>query len=437
MSTQAGTATPLFRAAALEKLASPERLDLAATVVRPTTWLLIVTALLLTLVAVAASITIRVPVKVSAEGILLSPEGLREITSQSSGQVQQMLVKLGDRVSVGQVVAHVAQPDLQQQLAKEQAELRDARDQLDKTLKFQANVRQVAAASRAEQRRNLDESAALTQERLALSRARLKDLEGLEQRGLALKQSVLQARAEVSSAIEELARDRNSRYQSELDETNAQTERERERLNLVLKVASAERTVAQSQDHLGRQEAVTSPYNGVVAELKVNNGETVERGTALMTVLPGEQNASPRGAGPAVPLVATLYVGAADGKRIRPGMEVQIVPSTVKREEYGFIVGRVTSVADVQATQEGMLRALKNRQLVQTLAAAGAPFELRAELMTAPDTPNGYRWSSSHGPQTQITSGSLAKAELVTQREPLLQLLIPALRALFPEEKLP
>ena len=33
------------------------------------------------------------------------------------------------------------------------------------------------------------------------------------------------------------------------------------------------------------------------------------------------------------------------GKQIKPGMRIQIAPTTVKQEEYGFMVGTVTYVA--------------------------------------------------------------------------------------------
>jgi HlyD family secretion protein len=172
----------------------------------------------------------------------------------------------------------------------------------------------------------------------------------------------------------------------------------------------------------------------VVVELKVNPGEMIERGAPLLALLPDTGGPSANGRAPVLPLVATLYVPQADGKRIRPGMEVQIVPSTVKREEFGFIVARVVSVAAVPATQEGMQRALKNRQLVSSLSSGGAPFEIRAELLPSPTTPTGYQWSSSRGPESVLTGGSPCKAEVVTRSEPLLQLAIPALRRLFPAD---
>jgi len=73
-------------------------------------------------------------------------------------------------------------------------------------------------------------------------------------------------------------------------------------------------------------------------------------------------------------------VSSMDGKRVKPGMEIQIAPATVKQEEFGFMMGDVTYVSDFPATNQGMMRVLKNAQLVQTLAGDNAPFEVYADL---------------------------------------------------------
>jgi HlyD family secretion protein len=112
-------------------------------------------------------------------------------------------------------------------------------------------------------------------------------------------------------------------------------------------------------------------------------------------------------------------------------MSVEVLPTTTKREESGFIVAKVSFVSTVPATQEGMLRQLKNKQLVQTLSADGAPFEVRAEMNASAKTRSGLEWSTSGGPDAQITDGTPCRSEIVTRSEPVLQLLIPATRQLF------
>ena len=323
----------LFRASALEKLDSPERLDLAVIVVRPVAWMLLVVAGLLVTSAIGASVFVRVPVKVAVDGMLLSAEGVREVSTLSAGQLTDIQVHLGDMVKEGQAIAHVEQPDLKEELVQADATLRDSREELEKTIVFQTNVRAAQDGSRAEQRRNLDTSAALTEQRLTWTRERLRDLNQLATLGLAPKPTVLQTRMDLSAATEELARTRNAKQALNAEETNSKVEQEKEILRLRLKVAASERHIDQIREKLGRVGTVTSPYSGVVVEMKVNPGEMIERGAPLFALLPDAVNAPRVGQArtPVLPLVATLYVPQADGKRIRPGMEVQIVPSTVKK----------------------------------------------------------------------------------------------------------
>ncbi len=231
-----------------------------------------------------------------------------------------------------------------------------------------------------------------------------------------------------------MARSQASLHQLDVDQTAQKIDRDRETMGLQLKLASAQRRTEMLDSRMTRTVAVTSPYDGIVAELKINEGEVAERGSDLMTLIPPDSasvDAAGVRHGPPVPLVATLYVPPTDGKRVRPGMTVEIMPSTAKREEYGFIMGRVLSVSEVPSTPEGMERLIKNKQLVSSLAGSGAPFEVRTELLIDAATPSGFKWSSSHGPNAALSGGSPCKAEIVTRSETILELLIPPIKKLF------
>ena len=422
----------LFRSAALDRMASPDQLNMAAAIVRPGAWLLLLVGAVMLVTGIVASVFITVPVKINAEGILLSPAGVRDITAVTGGQLHELNVHLGDRVVAGQAVAQLEQPDLRQEIDQARAELRDAQDQLQKTGDFQDRSTSAEDGFRAQQKKNLDASIAFTTQRIGWLTERLKGQQELSEKGFVSKQAVLQTRVELGQAFEEQSRNQNARKQLDVEENTHRTERERETMGLQLKLASAQRHVEMLGSRMSRIDVVTSPYDGIVAELKVNEGELVERGGALMTLIPADApgvNApgTPR-RGPPIPLVATLYVQPTEGKRVRPGMHVEVLPSTAKREEFGFIVGRVISVSEVPSTQEGMNRALKNKQMVSTLAASGAPFEVRAELEIDLNTPSGFKWSSSHGPDGTLSGGSPCKAEIVARSETIMELLIPAVK---------
>lgn len=419
----------LFRESAIARMTSPERLDMAAAVVRPSAWLLLVVCVLALVAAAFVGIFLKVPIKVSGNGILLNIAGVKEVAASAAGQLKSIKVRVGDHVKAGDVIAQVEQPDLRQEIAAAAAELAEAKDQSEKVAAFQSRVRSTQDNLRTEQGQNLAKSVEFADQRVAALTERLHSFEELAERGVITKQRLLDARNELSQAAEGLGRDRSALKQLEVEAENQRNEREREQLSISLKISTAERKLAQLNERMGRIDIVTSPYSGTVAEIKLNESELVERGVALATIVP-DVTAADVGENKA-PLVATLYVPPANGKKVRPGMMVEVLPSTIKREEHGYLIAKITAVSEVPATQEGMLRVLKNRQLAQSLSEGGAPFEVRAELVPNAKTPSGLQWSSSRGPETTISNGTLCRAEIVTRTEPVLQVVLPYTRQFF------
>jgi len=55
-------------------------------------------------------------------------------------------------------------------------------------------------------------------------------------------------------------------------------------------------------------------------------------------------------------------------------MKMDIVPSSVRREEFGSMVGTVQTVSEYPASAVGIMTTLGNEQLVQRLMKNGAPY---------------------------------------------------------------
>lgn len=165
---------------------------------------------------------------------------------------------------------------------------------------------------------------------------------------------------------------------------------------------------------------VVSAHAGRILEIKVDSGSLIERGTPILSLEVMDSGLRD--------LEVVIYVPAAEGKRVRPGMDVQISPSTVEREVYGFMLGQVISVGEFPATRQGMLRVLGSEELVQALSGAGAPIEIRVHLMLDPQTPSGYAWSSSQGPPLQIDSGTFCTAWIKIRQQRPISLVLPAFK---------
>ncbi|MES2949273.1 MAG: NHLP bacteriocin system secretion protein [Pseudomonadota bacterium] len=435
----------LFASNTLSRMTSPDRLDLGARLVSPASWLLLAVAVLLILTTAIGSAVIKVPIKVAAQGLLMSPLGVKDVVSGTAGRVRSIRVRAGDHVSIGQAIADVEQPDLQQEITVANGELRDSAEQLQRIRDFQNRTMAEQDGMRAELRKDLQQKLNFTEQRLIWLKQQVETMGTLVNLGIAAKPQLMQANLDLAGAEEDIGRSRNALKQLDLDAKKQKTDYEREALELDLKMASAKRKSDMLKERLVRMDVLESPYAGMVVELKLNEGEMIERGATLLSLLPaneanGEPQTAPTKAVTAtaapkqrahVPLIATLYVSSADGKRIRKDMVAEVVPATVKREEYGFISGRVLSVAEMPATQEGMQSRLKNQKLVQTLSQDGAPFELIVALDADPSTPSGFRWSSSRGPDENLSAGGLCAGEVVTREETVFKLLVPSLRRFF------
>lgn len=122
---------------------------------------------------------------------------------------------------------------------------------------------------------------------------------------------------------------------------------------------------------------------------------------------------------------AVIYVPAEQGGIILPGMEAQISPTIVNKEEYGFMLGRVISVSEYPATTQSMMQTLGNENLVALLSGQGAPLMVRIDLIPDDSTESGYRWSSHGGPPMYIHSGTIVESAVITNREKPISKVIP------------
>jgi HlyD family secretion protein len=126
---------------------------------------------------------------------------------------------------------------------------------------------------------------------------------------------------------------------------------------------------------------------------------------------------------------AILYIPASQAGRVRPGQPARVSPADVKREEYGFIVGKVAWIASYPASTADMTAKLQNDQLVRAFMGYGPVFEARVCLERDPqNTANAFRWSSSRGPERAIDAGTPATASIVVEERRPYTYLIPAIK---------
>ncbi|MCH9648182.1 MAG: NHLP bacteriocin system secretion protein [Deltaproteobacteria bacterium] len=368
----------LFRKAALDKMASPERLDEMMVVTAPAGWWALGALGLILLSAVLWSIFGSIATKVHGNGLLIRGDAVLDVSLGSSGRLEEILVTPGDVVQGGQVLARVSQADLVLRIDNTRDELQTLMEQTEKQSLSTGRI----LAQLQGQRRELEEKAEVQ--------------ESMLERGLVTKGTLLTTRAQLASVAQSIA------------EQQAQRSARSNRLDEV------QRELGELENQLAGTAEVLSPYRGRVLELMVDPGNLVAPGMRLLTLEAMEG-----------PIDAIVYIPAGEGKKVKPGMAVRISPSTVKREEYGFILGEVKKTSEYPVTPEGMARVLRNEQLVGSLTGETAPIEVVTTLFPDASTTSGFRWSSSEGPPHEVFTGTICEASVIVEEKRPISYVLP------------
>ncbi len=399
----------IFRQAALDKLASPEQLDQLMQVTTPKGWLALSAVLVLLGMALAWSVFGQVATQVSGRGILMRPGGVFVITAHGDGLVKEILVESRASVTNGQVVAEVLQPELEIKLRQAELSCRRLEDELAKLKPQQEREREAEADGLQQQREAYTRiTADYTQEIVSLN-LRVEAEEKLKRAGIETDVQLLDARVALFNAQHELALARVQLEQLHLAWLQSEQRRQQEWLAKQAQYQETTNQVEWTRALYELNTHVASPYAGEVLEVVVKKGQRIAANAPVLSL-----QATSGG------LLARLYLSAADGKRVRKGMGVQISPVSVKKEEYGLLVGKVTEVSPFPATPQAMLSELENPALVNEFSQGGAPMEVEVALDRSSTTRTGFRWTSAHGPADPLTSGTLCGGTItLTQRRPI------------------
>ncbi len=411
---------PVFRKVSIERLSSPEQLDQLMTVTDPRGWILLAALGVVLLAGIIWGLLGSVPQNVGGTGILVKSGGVFEVISLSTGRVSDIAVSVGDLVTEGQVVARLSQPELSDQMREAKALLAVARAQHAELVAF--GSKDVALQSRllAQQRTTVEQSIAAAEQSIKWYEEKITIQEKLVQEGLLTKQTLLTTRQQLDSSKQQVSDGRSQLAQIAVRELDLRNRRAEDVRASLVKIEQHERTVAELERDIKANTEIVAQQTGRILELLTEQGNVVSKGEAILTLdLMGRTVKD---------LEAVIYVPSIYGKQIKVGMPALIAPSTVKQEEYGLMMGRITYVSDFPATARGMRRVLKNDKLVSSLAGGDAPYEIHADLLIDAGTFSKYKWSSSQGPPLRIQSGTLASAQItVASRRPI-EMVIPLLR---------
>ena len=368
-----------------------------------------------------------VPTEVMGQGVLIYPDTAGLLDASAGGQVRRLRVAVGQQVRKGQVLMELYLPVLDRQLQQQRGNLaqleRDNRD-LDRrdALRLSSERLSVdtALAKLAHDRRRFEELAAVYAEKVR------------NLRWLSRREVVAPLASEVVAAEQGLTSTSVSLDAVRIQEKELLTRYEQVRLDIQTQalrrryqIDDMRRQIRVTEARLAFDGQVLADRDGTVLDLQVIQGQTVATGQRLGTL----GRAGGGAGGPQLQAVA--YFAPADARRLPVGLPVEVVPLWDQRGRFGGIVGKVSQVLALPATEEDISTTIGNPQLARDLLKHGPVMRTEIALERDPGSRDGYRWTLSGGSGVfPVREGLTIAAHAYVEWRTPITYVIPGLRSL-------
>ncbi|HSI12934.1 MAG TPA: NHLP bacteriocin system secretion protein [Chthoniobacter sp.] len=400
----------LFTKAALERLSSPEQLDMLMRVTSPIGWLALDTVGVCLVIGLLWGIFGSIPNKVDGKGILIRGGSIMQVEAGATGRVTKLDVEVGDIVTQGQPVASISQSGLSLKIENARALLASLVEQNAKSTKAEIENSRSALDALSKERVSTDQSLKDYASQLPPLEQKVKNQEELQAKGLITSSAVLGARNSLFAMQEKISTGRVRLTQITTEEGTIRKQLQEQSSMRETRIDEARRSISELQGQMEGTSKVVSAYTGRVVEVGVQPGKLVTADVPILTLETLDTT----------PLEGVLFINAGDGKKVEAGMQVRLSPSTVRAEEFGFMVGKVKSISPYPSTPESMMSILGNGRLVQDLSGSSAPLKVIVSLELDQATKSGFKWSSPNGPPVGVFGGTLCSASIVvSERKPI------------------
>ncbi len=208
---------------------------------------------------------------------------------------------------------------------------------------------------------------------------------------------------------------------------------------------------------------VTLPNKGIVRTMLVHNGDSVHQGQTVALISIGDShsfltstvsglvistktdNEPFEAFDPIVSVIdanvtdelsqRTQLIAYADNEAqrdLRIGMEAQVWPADEKRDEIGYVRGRITQVVRYPAAADEVRQTLKSNILAKRLLEEGdVVYEVRIDLLHSPEDSTRYDWSFGEPADVRMDIGTYCSVLSETKRRSMFEYLFESARTRF------
>lgn len=376
-------------------------------------WIWLLIFLLLAATLLIWSFMGEIEMTIEGKGIVLNTRGLFNIQTPVKGIALSLLVKPGNQVKEGQLVAEIYDAQKEMLLSTNQIKADNLAKEVRRLSREVEIETEASLRSLENQLASLEFDVKTLNERMQFLQKELDKKLRLYHEGLIIPNVVQDAERQISNVKISLEEKKGeiADIRSKLKKSYRTEELKTKELELL----KAQEEVKVIQASL-KQNQIYSPYDGTILEILVNPGEVVDSGRTLFNAeFIASQN-------------HFLFYGffpSELGKHVRKGSLMTMAPSTVNTDEYGTILSRVKEVSAYAVSEKAIVNQIHNANLAHYLSNHLPVTQVVAEPILDPHDPSGLAWTSGNGPSFQLSTGTVGEVETVIERVHPIYYLIP------------
>ena len=157
-----------------------------------------------------------------------------------------------------------------------------------------------------------------------------------------------------------------------------------------------------------------STSDGTVQTIQLS-GQSINKGEVIAVIVPRREYSYQE---------VYIYVPKDEVGALEVGMEAQITPSYVTREEYGYVEGVISDIDENIVTNNHIIKRMGTTDYVDELIESKNCVEVTIQLNINETGNGGYVWSNPKGESLSIKSGDSCTVRIIKQEYHPYELLI-------------
>ena len=406
---------PLYRSDSLDSLVTSDDLDQASLLIRFRSLLFLFVFVLLILISIACTLLIEVPLKVPGPAVIWSEEGVMQVTAEHSGTITSIKIKVGDRIEYNQTIAILDQRLVRDRLESTQEKWNALKENIFKLELLQRKDKRERDFIQGKVSAIRKESENLNNNRMERLSIRKSELKKLHADGLILFDQYNLLFDQIEKTEESLIQEKRMDLTEQKEEQRKETSDDRELLQKRLEADQLYSEVILLKKQIDKQGELKAQVSGRVVEITSSVGDFLSPGSPVILVQPDSSEDK---------MTFVVFIPSEQVKPVKINMETELQLSAFPPTKYGKLMAKVKDVSPMPLSSSGLMKELRNDQLVERITEVGSPFMVKVDITRDKKT-GTLKWSSASDKKRELQVGMVGQGSIITRWEKLIWLLLP------------